>query len=199
MSDPAEIRLACIGCGAMNPSDAEVCSGCGHRFRDPTPVLAEPDPMANPYEAPQTRVARAPTFQIGTAMIWIAVVALWMGAFAAGAAVGVLATLALLPATIRLVLVSARRSAEGRPMSMGDQALSFVGTVASSIVIGFSSIVAFGLTCFPMAGGGVDPLVSAVIGLGVALFVGGGFTYALVKANRLRVERERDRELIVWK
>jgi hypothetical protein len=35
MSEPDEIRLACIGCGAMNPVGAEVCAGCGHRFAGP--------------------------------------------------------------------------------------------------------------------------------------------------------------------
>ncbi len=30
MSEPE--TFACIGCGTVNPSGAEVCSGCGHRF-----------------------------------------------------------------------------------------------------------------------------------------------------------------------
>ena len=35
MPEPDEIQLACIGCGTMNPADAEVCTGCGHRFAGP--------------------------------------------------------------------------------------------------------------------------------------------------------------------
>ena len=48
MSEPDEIKFACIGCGTLNAPGAAVCSGCGHRFagpeggpsREPGPVMA---------------------------------------------------------------------------------------------------------------------------------------------------------------
>jgi hypothetical protein len=52
MSEPEEVRFACIGCGAMNPAGAEACAGCGHRFAGPGggPI---PGPGGGPIPGPE--------------------------------------------------------------------------------------------------------------------------------------------------
>ena len=60
MSEPNEVRFACIGCGAMNPAGAEVCSGCGHRFAGPG---RGPIPEPAPGSAPASNI---PAFPGGT-------------------------------------------------------------------------------------------------------------------------------------
>jgi hypothetical protein len=212
MSKPHEIQFACIGCGAMNPAGAEVCSGCGHRFREPTsfpsPRVPGKDPYeapgspagsTNPYEAPRSRVAGAPTFRIGTAMVLIAVVALCLGAFASGVMEGTLVTLGLLPATIRTFYIAGRREAEGRPMSLGGKISTFSATVGGLILIVFSSIVAFGLTCFPIGMTSGDLGLALGAGIIAGLAAAGGLTYTLIKASRAAARRELDRETIRWR
>jgi hypothetical protein len=198
MSEPEAIQFACIGCGAMNPAGAEACSGCGHRFREPTPVPAPLVLPTNPYEAPRSRVAGAPTFRIGTAMVLIAVVALCLGAFAAGIAQGILVTMGLLPATIRTFYIAGRREHEGRPMSTERKVLTFISTVGGVILILFSSIIAFGVTCFPIGMSGGDVGFAVWAGVVAALGAAGGLTYALIKASRAGAQRELDRETIRW-
>lgn len=49
MPEPDEFRFACIGCGALNPSGAEVCSGCGYHFAGPVGgSILKPDPVSIP-------------------------------------------------------------------------------------------------------------------------------------------------------
>jgi hypothetical protein len=199
MSEPEEIRFACIGCGALNPAGAEACSGCGHRFREPTPVPSPPVSPANFYEAPRSRVDRAPTFRIGTAMVLIAVVAFCLGAFAAGIGQGVLVTMGLLPATIRTFLVAGWREAEGRPMSTERKVLTFISTIGGLILIAVSSIIAFGVTCFPIGMSGGDAGLAIGAGLLSALGAAIGLTWALLRAGRAGARREQDRESIRWR
>jgi hypothetical protein len=198
MSEPEAIQFACIGCGAMNLAGAEACSGCGHRFREPTAVPAPLVLSTNPYEAPKSRVAGAPTFRIGTAMALIAVVAFCLAAFAAGIAQGVLVTMGLLPATIRTFYIAGRREDEGRPMTIERKVLTFISTVGGTILIVFSSIVAFGLTCFPIGMSGADLGFAVFAGIIAALGAAGGITHALIKASRTGAQRELDRETIRW-
>lgn len=47
--EPDEVRLACIGCGALNAAGAEVCTGCGHRFAGPgCGPISQPAPGSAP-------------------------------------------------------------------------------------------------------------------------------------------------------
>jgi drug/metabolite transporter (DMT)-like permease len=55
MSEPDEVRFACIGCGAMNPAGAAVCSGCGHVFAGPVSGMAQ-----HPKSAPALPESRNP-------------------------------------------------------------------------------------------------------------------------------------------
>ena len=169
MSEPEGIRFACIGCGALNEAGAETCIGCGHSFAGPLPAalpdpsrpppapppVRRPVPPPNLYEPPAPRVG-PPTIRIGTMMAIIAVIAVHLGAFAANTSLGVVASIGLLPASIRLALVVSRRAAEGRPMRVQDQWLSFLLTFLSSYLVAFSAIIAFGLTCFPIGVSGLD-------------------------------------------
>ena len=205
MSEPEEIRFACIGCGALNPVGAEVCSGCGHRFAGTdivsTPPSAVPPPVRRPptperfYEPPKARVAAPTTFRIGTAMAIIAVIAVCLGAFAADLTLGIITTLGLLPATIRTFIVSATRQAEGRPMSLGGQITTFCLTILSVILIVISSAIAFCVTCLPV-GLGSNSLEVAV-GVGILAALGAAF---LVIRGLLRLGRSRaqDRDQIRW-
>jgi hypothetical protein len=212
MPEFGDIQFACIGCGAMNPAGAEVCSGCGHRFREPTavpsPPATMPDPYepprwpaasTNPYEAPRSRVGTAPTFRIGTAMVVIAVVALCLGAFASGVVEGTLVTLALLPATIRTFYIAGRREAEGWPMSAGGKLATFVATIGGMILVVFSSIISFGLTCFPIGMSSGDLGLALGAGIIAGLAAAGGLTYALIKVSRASARRELDRRTIRWR
>jgi hypothetical protein len=212
MPEFGDIQFACIGCGAMNPAGAEVCSGCGHRFREPTfvppPPASMPDPYegprwpsasSNPYEAPRSRVGTAPTFRIGTAMVLIAVVALCLGAFSSGVVEGSLVTVGLLPATIRTFYIAGRREDEGWPMSLGGKLATFFATIGAMILVVFSSILAFGLTCFPVGMTSGDLGLALGAGIIAALATAVGLTYALIKMSRTGAQRERDRAMIRWR
>jgi hypothetical protein len=46
MAEPDSIQFECIGCGTMNPASAEVCAGCGYRFRGESEAQPALDPTA---------------------------------------------------------------------------------------------------------------------------------------------------------
>ncbi len=190
MSDPEEIKFACIGCGAYNPTAAEVCSGCGHRFAGPdlippVRIILPPRASDNPYEAPLTPIVPPRNFQIGTILIWIAVSAVCMGAFRENFALGVIAVVTLLPATIRTSFVAGARRALGRPMAWEERFATFLMTMLATWAILFASGIAFGITCFGTG------LASQNIGVGVTFGAIGAMSCA-VWLSRVFLRNNRD-------
>ncbi len=204
MPEPEEIRFACIGCGALNPVGAEACSGCGHRFAGPdvvsTPPMSVP-PERRPltpdryFEPPKAEIAPPPRFRIGTAMAFIAVIAVCLAGFAADVSLGILTSLALGSASIRTFLVSARHEARGRPMDLSEQFLVFLMTMMGTVLVVISSAIGFCVTCFPVGIGSSS--------LPLALAVGGAAAIATafwVARGLLRIGRknEVERDQIRW-
>jgi hypothetical protein len=223
MAEPEEIQFACIGCGAMNPAGAEACSGCGHRFGGPGFVPASasasaplpapgsgrsalPPPVRflDPFDPPVARVARTPTFRIGTAMGVIAVVGVGLGAFAASPYLGYLVAVGLVPATIRTILVAGRREAEGRPMRPADQSMSFLLTFGAVYLILVASLIAFGVTCIPIGSAMSNTFPGGLwlafgVGLIAAALTATGLAWGMLKASRDRDRKQRDRDLTRWR
>jgi hypothetical protein len=197
MSEPDEIRFACIGCGTWNPAGAEVCAGCEHRFGGPdlvpkVRIVFPPRPSENPYEPPASQIAPPRTFRIGTALFLIAIIAVCLGALRENIALGVLVILSLVPAAIRTPLVSERRRAEGKPMDFSEQVASFLMTMVCTWAVMISTLIAFAATCVPVGiattsiGGGL------VVGVPAAIFCAVWLTIRFIKIGREQVARARE-------
>lgn len=201
MSEPDEIRFACIGCGAMNPVDAASCSGCGHAFGGPVaaapseslapPPPHRPSPEPNPYEPPAAQPPLQPTFRIGTAMLLVAAVATCLGAFAADVGLGACLAIGLIPATVRMAVVSVGRGPDGRPRTTAEALLSFILTFFVSYLILLASAIAFGVTCFPIGVASDSPLFALGAGGLAALIAGAWLTRVAVRAARRDFETKR--------
>jgi len=197
MSEPDEVRFACIGCGEWNPAGAEVCAGCGHRFAGPdltppVPVWIPPRPSENPYEPPASPIAPPRTIRIGTILVFIALIAVCLGALRENIALGVAAILSLTPSAIRTPLVARRRQAEGRPMDFWDQVHSFLITMLSTWAVAISTVIAFFATCFPT--GLVTQSIEFALVVGAAGVIGWlvCLTIWVSKIRRERAARERE-------
>jgi hypothetical protein len=200
-SEPGEIQFVCIGCGAMNPAGAEVCAGCGHRFAGPDlmsatrPIMAprpRPAPLLNPYEPPSTPISVPRTFQIGTGLVYIAVIAVCLGAFRADVSLGVASVVLLMPATIRTSMAAGRRRSEGRPMGFGEQVETFMLTGLATVGVAISSVIAFVVTCFPSGLATGNIVVALVIGAAGALVCAIWLTRVFLGIGRDNAARERE-------
>lgn len=194
MSEPEEICFACIGCGAMNPAEAEVCSGCGHRFAGTDFIgSASPGHLLHSErfdDSPNVQVAPPPRFRIGTAMVFIALIAICLRAFVTHVALGILATLVLLPASIRVFLLSAERKLQGRPMAIREQVSTFWLTICGVMLVVISSASSFVYPCTLL--GQLNPVLGIVVGSVTSLVVAFLVSRDLLRRER-RSQRERDR------
>jgi hypothetical protein len=197
LSEPDEIRFACIGCGTYNPANAEVCAGCGHRFAGPdviakVRVVLPPRPSENPYEPPSAPIAPPRTFRIGSLLVWIALIAVCLGAFRENIALGILATISFVPPAIWTSIRSGSRRAEGRPMNIVDQLQTFSIALFGTWGIVFSSSVAFCVTCF---GAGITTNsfgFALALGVVVAVGIAAWLTHLIIKNGRDWASRERE-------
>jgi hypothetical protein len=136
MSELPEVQFRCIGCGALNPPGAEVCVGCGHRFAglDGAPVERRiesetPHRATSPdtYDPPSSPIAGPRKLRIGTAMGFIALIAVCMGTLRVNIALGVALSVLLLLVVLR-------------------PPFQLVGTVLSWIVLILLAVAAFVIT-----------------------------------------------------
>ncbi|WP_435007818.1 hypothetical protein P12x_005083 [Tundrisphaera lichenicola] len=196
MPEPDEAQFTCIGCGESVPVGSDLCPGCRHPFREPIPAASPEEWLWIPEDPPEPRARKIPAIRIGTAMILVAVIAVCLGAFTIGPdpTLGVLVTLGLLPASLRVSYLSAIRAAEGRPMSRDDKILSYFATAGSTILIAASSMVAFGMTCMGIVGGRQDDSLGYWGGGAAAVVVGVILIRILLKWSGDEDRRARDWE-----
>jgi uncharacterized membrane protein (DUF485 family) len=197
MAEPDEVKFACIGCGTYNPTAAEVCEGCGHRFAGPdlvpkVRIVLPPRASENPYEAPFAAIAPPRTFQIGTLVAWIAVLAVCMGAFRENIALGIFTTLSFLPPTFRTSAMARHRRAQGRSMALEERFATFVITMFATWAIVFACAISFCVTC--LASGSVSQNFGLGLFVGVigAALCGVWLTRVFVKTSRENARRERE-------
>ena len=117
-------------------------------------------------------------------MLFVAVIGACLGAFAANEALGALLSVGLVPASIRMAMVSGRRRAEGRPMSAEEWVGSFVLIFVTVYLIGLASLIAFGVTCFPIGLASQNFVIACGAGGLVAIFVAVKITRFAVRADR---------------
>ncbi|WP_435007820.1 hypothetical protein P12x_005085 [Tundrisphaera lichenicola] len=192
--EPDETPCTCISCRAMNPPGAEVCSGCGHRLRDPIVSQPPTDWLQNPYEAPRTSLDRMPALRIGTVMVLVAVFAVCLGAMMASPPFGVFISVGILPASIRTAYLADLRRSRGGSSQFFDPVSTFLVTFGAAYLVGFASLIAFGVTCFPIGlmtlGNNLNnPEFLGVyfgvgLGLVVAIFVAVWLSRFLLRAGR---------------
>ena len=197
MSEPEEVRFACIGCGTWNAAGAEVCAGCGHRFAGPdlvprARIALPPRPSENPYEPPASPIAPPRAFRIGTALFLIAIVAVCLGALRENVALGVAVIVSLAPAAIRTPLVAGRRRAYGSPMDFGEQFASFLITMVCTWAVIISTSIAFFATCFPAGLVTSNLVVGLVVGVPAAIFCAVQLTSRFIKMGRGQDARGRE-------
>jgi hypothetical protein len=106
MSEPPEVQLPCIGCGALNPPGVEVCVGCGYRFAapdsgSPSPVADQPksaalspssDDIDTHHYTPSTTSTLSTARAVGIILCWIVMVALAAFAFVASVCIAFFST-----------------------------------------------------------------------------------------------------------
>ena len=202
MAGSDEIYFVCIGCGALNPFGADVCVDCQYRFAGPEgapvadPVAAprpRPRPRPVPFEpfAPPTAPIAPPrTFQIGTLLVFIAVIAICLGALRASVGLGIFVIVSLIPATIRVAVVAGHRRARGWPMSLDEKILAFIMALGATYLVAISCITMFVVTCFPtgMLTGRIE--LALVVGVAGAIATGAWVTSAFFRSGRNRAARE---------
>lgn len=195
MPEAEEARFTCVGCGASNPMGSEACSGCGYRFSGPDLVpegrnVPTPGRVANPYEAPTTRIEPSGNFRIGTALMLIAVVAVCLGALRANIALGIAVSLSLVPASIRTPLVAGRRRSEGVAMDWAAQAGSFLVTVICTWLVVIASAIAFFATCYPVGVASNDFRAGLTVGVIAAIGCAAFLTIFFIKIGRGRAAKK---------
>ncbi|WP_435007821.1 hypothetical protein P12x_005086 [Tundrisphaera lichenicola] len=135
-----------------------------------------------------------PTLRISTVMILIAVVAICLGAILTSLVFGVLFTFGVLPASIRTAYLSDLGRFHRKPLGPDEKLATFLTTLGTAYLVSFASLIAFGVTCFPIGivSIGSKPnnpdfvWVYAGVGLGlvVAIFVAVRFSRFLLRAGR---------------
>jgi uncharacterized RDD family membrane protein YckC len=197
LSEPEEIRFACIGCGTYNPSSAEVCNGCGHQFAGPDVISKvritwprrHPE---NPYAPPIAPIVRDRSLRIGSILAWTAVIAVCLGALRENLGLGLHAIISLLPATFWTSMKAGKRRVERRPMLFVDRLSTFLAAMFCVWGILIASAITF-LVC-------VSGILVMTRSLGLGLILGtvcgvscaGWLTHALVSADRERDRRSHE-------
>ncbi len=192
--DSDEVRFACIGCGTFNPPGAEVCAGCNHRFagQDLVPkvrIVMPPRPLKNLYEPPKASIASRPTFQIGSLLCWIAVIAVCLGGFREHVGVGVIAILSVLVPSFWTSYRAGERRRSGNQMQLEDRVWTFLMAFIATWSITVAVVIGFFVSCFGVG------LATSSIGLGL---VSGGLVAIVVLVLLIRVCLRNSREGIHW-
>ena len=129
---------------------------------------AEP---TNPYAPPATDVTTPLSFQISSLLMVIAVIALCLGVARAELVVGIIVAVVVMPALVYTVIMVKKRSTRERPMAVADKVITFIVAIGGVMIVEFSSIVAFCMTCYPI--GAVSFSANSGAGVIIALCAGG--------------------------
>ena len=173
-------RLVCPQCFSSNRPGDITCFLCGHGLenamvkieteaqRAPTPPRSSGS--VNPYAPPASDISPAVTFRIGSLLLVIAVIAVCLGVARENLVLGIILAVVVVPALIYTFIVVEKRSA-GIPMAVPDKAFTFLVAIGGVLIIEFSGLVAFCMTCIPI--GSVSFGANSAVGMIIALTLGG--------------------------
>jgi hypothetical protein len=181
MGQSAETRLVCPQCFSSNRPGDITCFLCGHGLENAmlkieTGAQTAPTPphssdSVNPYAPPASDISPAVTFRISSLLLVIAVIAVCLGVAHENLVLGIIAAVVIVPALVYTFIVVEKRSARGIPMAVPDKAFTFLVAIGGVLIIEFSGLVAFCMTCIPI--GSVSFGANSAVGLIVALTLGG--------------------------
>jgi hypothetical protein len=133
----APARFAhCPDCHAEVTTDAQTCWMCGR-------VLDLVDAELVDRAAPVTPA----TFSLATLMIVVTLVAVGLGLFVTAPGLGVLYTVAMVPALVRTAVGVRKRAQAGKVLSVADKFQLFATSIAVTVAAGVAATVAFFATC----------------------------------------------------
>lgn len=187
-SESEGIWFVCPACGASNRPQSNSCFLCGHALdaAKAETITGPPRPpisfgsteLINPYAPPASEIARPLSFRISSLLMVIAVIAVCLGVAHENLVLGIILAMAIVPALIYTVIVVQKRGAGGNPLGVADKVTTFLVAIGGVMIVEFSSLVAFCMTCYPI--GFVS--VSAAGGLGLIVAFGIGGLAAIVTA-----------------
>ena len=188
MSDraPESSQRPCIGCGTLNPVDAEVCTGCGYLFLGFDRASASPaspttpsgsrrglDPDyytdRNPYAAPSSPIGMDPVrrswLTVGTLLWWIGLIAVCLAISLSEPSVGITLSYFLIPSTLWTSMVAGRKRIHYLPFRIHERISTFILTV----MVLFTSLVSGGPMFF------ISCLATGIVTNNIAIgFLSGG-------------------------
>jgi len=161
MAPPDQIGLVCPDCGVWNRGGKTACFLCGHRLVTAWPATmpevpksptspTSPD-LVNPYAPPTDFHSPALTFRINSLLIVTAVIAVCLGVMHERLVLGIILAVAVAPALVYTFIVAARRKARGRPIAVLEKVGTFLAALAGVVVIALAAVIAFFVTCIPVA------------------------------------------------
>lgn len=184
-SEPARFAR-CPDCHAEVTTDAQTCWMCGRLLNV---VDAEVVDRGTPL-APGT-------FSLATLMILVTLVAIGLGLFVTAPGLGILYTIAMVPALVRTAVGVRRRAKAGKVLAIEDKFQLFATSIAVTVAACVAATVAFFATCLTTCfayialesklGGGGDEsfiMISCIIAGALALAAFGGVFYLLRTSRR---------------
>ena len=176
MNEPASDAHICPRCRAVSDGSKIWCPACGRAL----PVATRdwmPPPMAEPWyvgrEGPAFRLN-----SIGGLMVVIAVVAVVLGAFAANLGLGILATVLVTPAMVRLAIHLQRLRVRGRRLSPLEVVVYLAASAGLVALTLLAAIFTTMIVCASMLAGAAalrvrapSALLFAFMGIGVLVFI----------------------------
>ena len=155
--------LFCPECGASNRAWKTACFLCHHRLSGAdaektigaahSPSVFPSPPPVIPYESAPTVFSPALTLRISSVVLVIMVLALCLGLWHEVPFVMVILAAAATPALLYTLIVAAKRTITGRPLTDFDGGVgTFLSALAGVLMIGVSAVIAFFITCFSLPG-----------------------------------------------
>ncbi len=165
MRFPKPVNVNCPACGAPNPSNEEYCSACRHTL--------------TVYIGP-ARVMPG-TYSVGSLMLIVAVVALGTAAARVNVVLGVEMLLVSVPATFRVITVTAQKREDSMPFSFTDQAYVFITSLMMLMLVFLCAGLAWGMTLMLAVNFVPSTPVGAAVAVSVSAPVGLFVAYLLLK------------------
>jgi hypothetical protein len=176
-----ETRLVCPQCLSLNQPEDITCFLCGHGLEKATlkietgaqtsPTPPRSSDSVNPYAPPASDISPAVTFRISSLLLVIAVIAVCLGVAHENLVLGIILAVVVVPALVYTFIVVEKRSARGIPMAVPDKVVTFLVAIGGVLIIEFSGLVAFCMTCIPI--GSVSFGANSAVGMIIALTLGG--------------------------
>ena len=73
-----------------------------------------------------------------------------LGVARAELVVGIIVAVVVMPALVYTVIMVKKRSTRERPMAVADKVIAFIVAIGGVIIVEFSAVVAFCMTCYPI-------------------------------------------------